>query len=86
MKHIYSLFLTFISIAAFATNHNVSVTMSFTPSYLSINQGDTVTWTQASGTHNVNGNQSAFPGNPASFGSGTATGGAWVYSHVFSSP
>ena len=86
MKHIYSLFLTFISIAAFATNHNVSVTMSFTQSTLSINQGDTVTWTQASGTHNVNGNQSAFPGNPASFGSGTATGGAWVYSHVFSSP
>jgi plastocyanin len=86
MKHIYSLFLTFISIAAFATNHNVSVTMSFTPSTLSINQGDTVTWTQASGTHNVNGNQSTFPGNPANFGSGMATGGVWVYSHVFSSP
>ncbi len=86
MKHIYSLFLTFISLAAFATNHNVSVTMSFTPSTLSINQGDTVTWTQASGTHNVNGNQSTFPGNPASFGSGVATGGAWAYSHVFSSP
>ena len=86
MKHIYSLILTFISLAAFATNHNVSVTSSFTPSTLSINQGDTVTWTQASGTHNVNGNQSTFPGNPASFGSGSVAGGVWTYSYVFSTP
>ena len=86
MKHIYSLILTFISLAAFATNHNVSVTSSFTPSTLSINQGDTVTWTQASGTHNVNGNQSTFPGNPASFGSGSVAGGVWTYSYVFLSP
>ena len=86
MKLIYSLFLTLISLAAFATNHNVSVTMLFTPSTLSINQGDTVTWTQASGFHNVNGTQSTFPGNPASFGSGSVAGGAWVYSYVFSSP
>jgi plastocyanin len=86
MKHIYSLILTFISLAAFATNHNVSVTYLFTPSTLSINQGDTVTWTQASGTHNVNGNQSTFPGNPASFGSGSVAGGVWTYSYVFLSP
>ena len=86
MKYIYSLILTFISLAAFATNHNVSVTSSFTPSTLSINQGDTVTWTQASGTHNVNGNQSTFPGNPASFGSGSVAGGVWTYSYVFLSP
>ena len=86
MKHIYSLILTFISLAAFATNHNVSVTYLFTPSTLSINQGDTVTWTQASGIHNVNGNQSTFPGNPASFGSGSVAGGVWTYSYVFLSP
>ena len=86
MKYIYSLILTFISLAAFATNHNVSVTYLFTPSTLSINQGDTVTWTQASGTHNVNGNQSTFPGNPASFGSGSVAGGVWTYSYVFLSP
>jgi len=79
MKYIYSLILTFISLVAFATNHNVSVTNSFTPSTLSINQGDTVTSTQASGTHNVNGNQSTFPGNPASFGSGSVAGGVWTY-------
>ena len=86
MKHIYSLILTSISLVAFATNHNVSVTSSFTPSVLSINQGDTVTWTQASGFHNVNGNQSTFPGNPASFGSGSVAGGVWTYSYVFLSP
>ena len=86
MKKIYSLFLTILSVSAFATNHNVSVTMSFTPSTLTIDQGDTVTWTQMSGTHNVNGSQSTFPGNPASFGSGAAAGGTWTYSYVFSTP
>ena len=86
MKKFYSLFLTILSASAFAANHNVSVTMSFTPSTLTIDQGDTVTWTQMSGTHNVNGSQSTFPGNPASFGSGAAAGGTWTYSYVFSNP
>ena len=85
MKNLYSLLLSILSLSAFATNHNVSVTnMSFSPSSLSINQGDTVTWTQVNGTHNVNGNQSIFPTNPASFGSGSAIGGTWVYAHSFS--
>jgi len=86
MKKIYSLFLIILSVSAFATNHNISVTMSFTPSTLTIDQGDTITWTQMSGTHNVNGSQSTFPGNPASFGSGAAAGGTWTYSYVFSNP
>ncbi len=85
MKNLYSLLLSILSLSAFATNHNVSVTnMSFSPASLSINQGDTVTWTQVNGTHNVNGNQSIFPTNPASFGSGSAIGGTWVYAHSFS--
>ena len=51
------------------TSHNVDVTNNkFTPAEITISQGDTVTWTNSEGTHNVNGLQSKFPSNPESFG------------------
>lgn len=56
--------------------------MSFTPSSLIINQGDTVEWNNVSGFHNVNGTQATFPSNPVSFGNGAA-GAPWTYTFVF---
>ena len=65
------------------TKHVIEASgMTFTPNSLTINQGDTVEWTNLSGTHNVNGTQATFPTNPASFGN--AVGAApWTYSFIF---
>ena len=68
---------------------NFSVTVqsnSFTPKNIAITVGDTVTWTNIQGTHNVNGTQTTFPANPASFGNGSAASSPWTYSFVFDSP
>lgn len=54
---------------------------AFTPSAVTINAGDTVRWTNTSGTHNVNGTNVTFPANPESFGNALDTG--WVYTYVF---
>jgi hypothetical protein len=62
----------------------VDVTASggtFTPTDVTIDVGDTVRWTNSSGTHNVNGTTVTFPTNPESFGN--ALGTAWVYTYVF---
>lgn len=56
--------------------------MSFTPSSLIINQGDTIEWNNVSGFHNVNGTQATFPSNPVSFGNGPASA-PWTYTFVF---
>ena len=64
-------------------NHTVSTAgMSFSPSSLTINANDTVTFICTSGTHNVNGTQATFPNNPESFGN--TLGSGWTYQHVFS--
>ena len=57
--------------------------MSFSPSSITINQGDTVEWQNISGVHNVNGNQATYPANPTSFGNGAASSSSWTYSIVF---
>ena len=56
---------------------------SFTPKDITINSGTTVRWTNKGGTHNVNGNTSIFPSNPASFSSGTPSSSAWTYDFTF---
>ena len=56
--------------------------MTFTPSVLNINPGDTVQWNNVSGFHNVNGTQATYPSNPESFGNGPASA-PWTYTHVF---
>ena len=62
--------------------HNVSASgMSFTPADITIDVGDTVRWTNAGGTHNVNGTTATFAGNPESFGNALGTG--WVFDHKF---
>lgn len=84
MKKLYAFAFMALSTLAFATNHAISVVnMSFSPSSLTVIQGDTVTWTQVNGTHNVNGSMSTFSSNPASFGNGAAAGGSWSYQYVF---
>ena len=84
MKKIYTLAALALSLVAFAANHAVSVVNnSFSPATLTIAQGDTVTWTQVNGVHNVNGSTSVFSSNPASFGNGAAAGGTWTYQYVF---
>lgn len=73
------------SSALFSTVHSVVTTgLSFAPQNLTINQGDTVTWT-IGGSHNVNGQQSTFPNNPASFFSGSV-GAVSTYSYQFTVP
>ena len=85
IKSLLCIFITgFISTSLLAqTSHNVTVAnFAFTPSSLTIEEGDTVFWTNTSGTHNVNGSMTTFPSNPDSFGSGAASSG-WTYSYVF---
>jgi predicted extracellular nuclease len=84
MKHIYALILAVLGLSASATNHQVQVGSNFfSPAALFISAGDTVTWTQVSGTHNVNGSTSTFSSNPVGFGNGAPAGGTWTYSFVF---
>tara|TARA_R110002072_G_scaffold302402_1_gene485123 strand:+ start:50139 stop:50756 length:618 start_codon:yes stop_codon:yes gene_type:complete len=80
--------LSFFALLLFA-NFSFSQTLTnidasgvtFTPSNISINVGDTVRWTNSSGTHNVNGTTATFPSNPDSFGNNIGSG--WVYTYIF---
>lgn len=88
MKNILSLLVLLagaLSLSAQAV-HNVSVnSMSFSPSSLTINVGDTVRWEEsAGGAHNVNGQTTTFPSNPESFGN--AVSSVWVYKYKFNTP
>ncbi|NNF01883.1 MAG: T9SS type A sorting domain-containing protein [Bacteroidia bacterium] len=60
---------------------NVSNTQ-FTPANISINQGDTVVWTNTAGFHNVNGTTGTYAANPEGFGR-TVGGAPWTFTHVF---
>ncbi|HAB35809.1 MAG TPA: hypothetical protein DCE58_04320, partial [Cryomorphaceae bacterium] len=87
MKKIYTIAALALGFMAFATNHAISVVNnSFSPAALTITAGDTVTWTQVNGVHNVNGSTSTFSTNPSSFGNGAAAGGTWTYQYVFTTP
>ena len=69
------------------TNFSVDVTSNiYTPMVVTITVGDTVTWTNLQGVHNVNGNQATYPNNPESFGNGNAAPPGWVFQHVFNTP
>lgn len=59
---------------------------SFTPAELTIKEGETVTWSFEEGNHNVNGKQSAFPGNPDSFYSGAPADAPFTYAFTFTVP
>ncbi|MCG8332322.1 MAG: plastocyanin/azurin family copper-binding protein [Chitinophagales bacterium] len=69
------------------TNHSVDVQSNFyNPEMLTIAEGDTVTWTNLGGFHNVNGSQATYPNNPEGFINGSASGASWTYSFVFNTP
>jgi plastocyanin len=86
MKLRLSLFsaLVVMALSMQATVHNVSVgNFFFTPNTLTISVGDTVLWTNTTGTHNVNGSTATFPSNPDSFINGPAASGSWTYQFQF---
>ena len=58
----------------------------YSPTDLTINQGDTVRWLNVSGTHNVNGTLTTFPGNPEAFYSGIPRNGDYHFDHGFEIP
>ncbi|MEL6276968.1 MAG: lamin tail domain-containing protein, partial [Bacteroidota bacterium] len=58
----------------------------FDPADITIQVGDTVTWTNVQGVHNVNGSLDSYPNNPEGFRSGNAAPPGWVFSHVFNVP
>ncbi|MFA6924855.1 MAG: plastocyanin/azurin family copper-binding protein [Bacteroidales bacterium] len=65
--------------------HNIAVNnFAFAPPSLSINMGDTVRWTNNSGTHNVDGTTVVFSANPTSFGNSVGTN--WIYDFIFTIP
>lgn len=69
--------------------HNISVgggANAFTPSSLTIAQGDSVVWTNAGGFHNINGTQATYSSNPVGFTNGGASSMAWVYGVKFDVP
>jgi plastocyanin len=82
--NILTLILISISLVALhaQTNHNVQVSSNkFDPKEITISVGDTITWTNIGGNHNVNGTKATFPDNPLSFGNDVGEG--WTYSFVF---
>ena len=87
-KTLKLLLITLISSTLlFATNHTVNTQgMNFSPSILTINSGDTVTFINTGGSHNVNGSISTFPSNPVGFSNPTGVSSSWVYSFVFNLP
>ncbi len=59
MKHLFTLIVTVLTFASAATNHQVQLGSDFcNPSSLTVSISDTVTWTQVSGAHGVNGSLS----------------------------
>ena len=58
--------------------------VTFAPSNITINVGDTVRWTNTGGSHNVNGTTATYPSNPESFGN--AISNTWIYFYVFNTP
>jgi len=85
MKKIYLLVISIISyVFAYAVNHNVTtVGNTFSPANITINLGDTVTWTNGGGSHNVNATLSTYPNNPEGFGNSVSSS-SWSFQHIFS--
>lgn len=76
-----------LSLALAQQNHSVSVQSNFfNPQNLSISVGDTVTWMNLGGNHNINGTTATYPDNPESFTNGAPSSAAWVYQKVFTLP
>ncbi len=83
MKKICTLLLLFsLTTMLWAQDQTVNtVGTTFVPADITIFVGQTVEWVNTGGSHNVNGTQSAYPGNPESFGNSVGTG--WTYQYTF---
>ena len=85
---LFTLFMTFLSVNS-QTTHTVNAgSFYYTPSQLTITQGDIVEWVNDGGFHDVNGDINSITGtsfgNPESFSSSpTNTVGAIIYTHQF---
>jgi plastocyanin len=72
---------------SFATNHTVNTQgMTFVPQSITITAGDSVTFINTGGFHNVNGTTATFPSNPAGFSNPTGVTSGWTYVHLFTTP
>ena len=85
---LFTLFMTILSVNS-QTTHTVNAgSFYYTPSQLTITQGDIVEWVNDGGFHDVNGDINSITGtsfgNPESFSSSpTNTVGAIIYAHQF---
>ena len=85
--------LSFVLVSSVnATIHTIFAgSYYYSPTTLTINQGDTVEWINNGGTHDINANINSITGssfnNPVSFqSSATNSTGATIYTHVFNIP
>ena len=92
MKKINTLLLSLLTLFyANATTHYVDAyNYAYSPSSLTINQGDTVTWINTAGFHDVNGDINSLTGtsfnNPVSFYLSPVTSPDTIGSYVFQVP
>jgi len=71
-----------ISFSQTVTNVAVSDFM-FAPSTINITVGDTVRWTNMSGTHNIDGSAATYPSNPMAFSNPADGSSSWVFDVKF---
>ncbi|MDB4126729.1 lamin tail domain-containing protein, partial [Flavobacteriales bacterium] len=78
------LILFCIPFLAMTQNSHVINTIgnTFSPASLVINVGDTVTWNNTQGFHNINATLATFPSNPEGFGNGVASA-PWSFQWIF---
>ena len=78
--------LCFQMLSLNATNHSVTtVGNTFSPANITVNIGDTVTWSNGGGSHNVNATLATYPNNPEGFGN-SVSNSSWTLQHIFSIP
>ena len=75
--------LCFQMLSLNATNHSVTtVGNTFSPANITVNIGDTVTWSNGGGSHNVNATLATYPNNPEGFGN-SVSNSSWTLQHIF---
>ena len=60
--------------------------LSFVPKDITINVGETITFTNGGGSHNANGGLDIYPSNPEGFTSGAVSSDSWEYPFTFTIP
>ncbi|HIE74046.1 MAG TPA: hypothetical protein EYQ06_07290, partial [Flavobacteriales bacterium] len=82
-KYLFLLFsICFLSLHAQNSYTINTIGSTFSPSSLTINVGDTVTWNNTGGSHNINATLATYPNNPEGFGNGVASA-PWSFQWIF---